>query len=141
MTPITTSMPFITAPTPFIVITILQIILAVGLINVWLVRFKKSTAYRGGSAQTLSDEFAVYGLPKWFMYIVGSLKIIIAIVLLVSAITPIFFWFAVYALGVLVVLMIGAVAMHIKVRDPLMKALPALAMLGMAIAALAMYLF
>jgi hypothetical protein len=37
--------------------------------------------------------------------------------------------------------MIGAVAMHIKVRDPLMKALPALAMLGMAIAALAMYLF
>lgn len=130
----------ITIPTPVpLIALILQVILGLGLINVWLVRFKKSTAYRGGSAQTLSDEFAVYGLPKWFMYVVGSLKIIIAVILLVSVVVPSLLGLAVYALGVLVILMIGAVAMHIKVRDPFIKMMPALAMLAMAIAALSVH--
>ena len=124
-----------------LIIPILQVLIALGLLNVWLLRFKKSTAYRGGSAQTLPDEFAVYGLPKWFMYIVGSLKIIIATILLVSVAMPSLFGLAVYALGVLALLMIGAVAMHIKVRDPLIKMLPAMVMLGMAIAVPAIYLF
>ena len=130
----------ITIPTPVPLITIiLQVILGLGLINVWLVRFKKSTAYRGGTAQTLSDEFAVYGLPKWFMYVVGSLKLSIAVILLVSVVVPSLLGLAVYALGVLVILMIGAVAMHIKVRDPFIKMMPALAMFTMAIAALSLH--
>jgi uncharacterized membrane protein YphA (DoxX/SURF4 family) len=56
-------------------IPILQIIVAVGLLNVWLLRFNRSTAYRGGQARSMPEEFAAYGLPGWFTYVVGALKV------------------------------------------------------------------
>lgn len=115
------------------IVPALQILIALGLLNVWLVRFKKPTAYRGGSAQTLPDEFAAYGLPKWFMYVVGFLKIAIAIIMIVTVFVPNFLWISVYAAMVLVVLMIGAIAMHIKVRDELKKMLPAISMLAVSL--------
>ncbi len=115
-----------------LIIPILQVLIALGLLNVWLVRFKKPTAYRGGSAQTLPDEFAAYGLPKWFMCVVGFLKIAIAIIMIVTVLMPNLLGLGVYAAAVLVVLMIGAIAMHIKVRDGLVKMLPAMGMLIMA---------
>lgn len=118
------------------IVPALQILIALGLLNVWLVRFKKPTAYRGGSAQTLSDEFAVYGLPIWFMYIVGFLKIAIAVIMIVTVFLPSLVWVTVYASMVLIVLMLGAITMHFKVRDPLIKTLPAAGMLAMAIGVL-----
>lgn len=110
-------------------LSLFQAIIALGLLNVWLIRFNKSTAYRGGEARTLLEEFAVYGLPAWFCYFVGVLKISAAIALLLGFIFP---KLVLPAAGLIVVLMIGAVAMHFKVKDSIKKAVPASAMLVMS---------
>ena len=115
-------------------IMVLQLIIAVGLINVWLLRFKKATDYRGGDATNMKEEFIAYGLPVWLMYFVGAMKISIAIMLIIS------FWveeLLVYNLVALAVLMIAAVFMHVKVKDPIKKSYPALSILFMI--ALIMY--
>ena len=65
-------------------IMILQLIISIGLINVWLFRFNKATEYRGSTAQNMKEEFIAYGLPEWSMYLVGFLKVAIAIMLIVS---------------------------------------------------------
>ncbi len=107
-------------------LTVLQVIAALGLLNVWLVRFNQSTKYRGGSASTMLEEFAAYGLPPWFTYAIGALKVGSALALLAGI------WFPplVFPAAALVsLLMVGALAMHAKVRDPLSKSMPALAML------------
>ena len=43
--------------------SIAQLIIALGILNVWLLRFNKATIYRGGSAKNMKEEFATYGLP------------------------------------------------------------------------------
>lgn len=114
---------------------LLQIIVGLGLLNVWLVRRGSSTSYRGGAAKTLQEEFATYGLPGFAFYLVGALKVGAALVLIAG----VFVALPVQAAAALVaVLMLGAVAMHFKVGDPLVKSLPAVLMLAMsaAIAAL-----
>ncbi len=105
-----------------IVSLIFQIVVALGLLNVWLLRFHKKTPFRGGAAQSMPEEFASYGLPKWSLWTVGGLKVICAVCLLAgiwvpALVTP--------AAGIVSLLMVGAVAMHFRVRDPLMKSLPA----------------
>ena len=105
--------------------------MALGLLNVWLVRAGSSTSYRGGNAQSLKEEFHAYGLPAWLFYIVGALKIGAAIALLVGLWVPALVQ---PAAGVVAMLMVGALAMHVKVKDPWMKALPAFLMLLMGIA-------
>ena len=114
---------------------ILQLIISVGLINVWLFRFNKVTEYRGGGGNNMKEEFQAYGLPIWLMYVVGFLKIAIAIMLIVSI------WIKElleYNLWLLSVLMFGAVLMHLKVKDPIKKSYPALSILFMI--ALILYL-
>lgn len=108
---------------------VLQIIVALGLLNVWLLRFNKSTQYRGGKAKNLKEEFAVYGLPPWFMYCVGALKVGSALALLAGLWIP---TLIAPAATLVVVLMLGALIMHIKVKDPVTKSLPAAAMLLMS---------
>lgn len=109
-----------------IVVQILQVIVAFGIVNVWLVRFEKSTAFRSGCAKNMREEFATYGLPAWFMYVVGFFKLLCAFGLLVGL------WYPEYtriaALG-LSFLMAGAVSMHMKAQDPLKKWVPAVIML------------
>lgn len=110
---------------------ILQVIVGLGLLNVWLFRSRSATAYRGGAATTLKEEFAAYGLPDAARYVVGGLKIAAAVILIAGV------WMALpvrIAAGVVAVLMVGALAMHVKVRDPLVKALPAALMLAMCLA-------
>ncbi len=110
---------------------LLQIVVGLGLLNVWLVRGGSSTSYRGGTAQTLQSEFAAYGLPGFAFYLVGALKIGAAVVLLAGV------WIALpvrAAAGLVAALMLGAIAMHLKVSDPLMKLLPAALMLAMSAA-------
>ena len=112
----------------------LQLIIAIGLINVWLLRFNKATEYRGGNAKNMKEEFAAYGLPIWLMYLVGAMKVAIAIMLIIS------FWIEqllVYNLIALAALMIAALLMHLKVKDPIKKSYPALSILFMI--ALIMY--
>ena len=115
-------------------IMILQLVIAIGLINVWLFRFNKVTEYRGGDAKNMEEEFAAYGLPIWLMYFVGATKVAIAVMLIVS------FWIEqllVYNLIALAALMIAALLMHVKVKDPIKKSYPALSILFMI--ALIMY--
>lgn len=111
--------------------TVLQIIVSLGLLNVWLLRCSKKSPYRGKGAANMRDEFAAYGLPAWAMWVTGTLKITIAIALIAGIWIP--FLIQPAAL-VLIVLMLGALAMHFKVKDPIKASIPALAMLVMAAA-------
>ncbi len=100
----------------------LQIVIAITLINVWLVHFSKPTKYRGKGAKNMLNEFKAYGLPTWFMYLVGISKLMIASFLIIGI------WFPIFVFPVTVLLaalMIGAIAMHIKVKDPFKRTLPA----------------
>jgi DoxX-like family len=113
----------------------LQLVVALGILNVWLVRSKMATPFRGGEAKSLREEFAVYGLPFWFMCVIGALKVGLALALLVAIWIHSLAQPAAIGMGVL---MLGAFAMHLKVKDPMQKALPSLAVLAMcAVIALA----
>jgi len=103
----------------------LQIFVALGIFNVWLLRYGKETKWRGGTAKNMKEEFLAYGLPVWFMVCIGIAKVSLAIGLLVGVWIPVVTKPAAAALAVL---MLGAVAMHVKVQDPVQRALPAIAM-------------
>lgn len=109
-----------------VISSVLQIIVGLGLLNVWLVRPRTSTAYRGGDAKSLKEEFAVYGLPDWAFYVVGALKVASAIALIVGVWVP---GIVRLPAAVVAVLMVGALVMHVKVKDPWSKSLPALSLL------------
>ncbi len=103
-------------------ITALQVIVGVSILNVWLVQYKKATRWRGGNATTLIEEFEVYGLPKWSLYIIGAFKIIFAILLIAGIWYPGLVSMAAVGLGMLLA---GSISMHLKVSDPLIKSFPA----------------
>jgi hypothetical protein len=105
---------------------ILQIVAGLGILNVWLLRFRKKTDYRGGNARSMTEEFAHYGLPGWSVYWIGFLKISAALGLLGGLIIHSLVLPSAFLLAAL---MVGALAMHIKVQDPAKKSLPALSML------------
>ena len=114
---------------------LLQVIMAGGLLNVWLLRFNKHTPFRGGSSKSIIEEFASYGLPSWFSYLIGALKISSALLLIAGIWVP----QLVLPVSILVSsLMIGAILMHLKIRDPLIKSLPALLMLILGISIILM---
>jgi uncharacterized membrane protein YphA (DoxX/SURF4 family) len=99
-----------------------MITVAAVVLNVWLFRFGKATIYRGGDATNMIEEFAVYGLNETMVYLVGGLKILAALGLLIGfynkkTITP--------AAGLMAILMVGAIVMHFKVGDEIIKFLPA----------------
>lgn len=116
---------------PISIPAILQVIVGLGLLNVWLLRAASATAYRGAAATTLKAEFAAYGLPVAALYVVGALKIAAAVILIAGVWMPLP---VSIAAGVVAVLMVGALAMHAKVGDRPMKFLPAALMLGMCLA-------
>ncbi len=111
--------------------TVFQIIVALALLNVWLLRFGKKTPYRGRGAESMRAEFVAYGLPLWFMWVTGALKIGVAAALLLGIWIPALVQPAAL---VLILLMLGAFVMHLKVKDPFKAAVPALVMLIMAVA-------
>ena len=109
---------------------ILNLVIAITLLNVWLIRYNKQTMYRGGDANSMSEEFSIYGLPKWFMYVVGSMKIIIAILLIVGVWVTSVNFYCYISLGIL---MLGAIIMHLKVKDKIIKSAPALSILTLVL--------
>jgi uncharacterized membrane protein HdeD (DUF308 family) len=109
---------------------VLQVVVGLVILNVWLVRANWSTGYRGGNAKSLKEEFSTYGLPVWFFYMTGVLKVSCALALLAGVWFP--FLVLPGALG-LAVLMAGAFMMHVKVKDPFQKAWPSLLMLALAL--------
>jgi uncharacterized membrane protein YphA (DoxX/SURF4 family) len=110
-----------------------QLVISLGIFNVWFLRFNKSTGYRAGSAGNMQQEFAAYGLPGWFMWVIGGLKVALAILLIIGIWMP---TLIVPAAGGMAVLMIGAIGMHLKVGDSLKKSLPASAMLLLSLIAM-----
>jgi len=109
----------------------LQLIVGLGILNVWIFRSGKSTPYRGGDAKNLREEFASYGLPFWFMCVIGVLKVGMALALLTAIWIHSLAQPAAIGLGLL---MLGALAMHLKVKDPIKKALPSIVVLAMCAA-------
>ncbi len=107
-----------------------KLIIAAGIVNVWILRFNKSTAYRGGSAASMKDEFATYGLSESVMKLVGFLKLLLAALLVIGIWVDVVVVPAAAGMGAL---MIGALAMHFKVGDPPMKSLPAFLMLVLSL--------
>ncbi len=110
--------------------TVAQIIIALGIYNVWFIRYDKDTSWRGGDATNMNEEFAHYGLPQYLVYVVGFFKLTFATMLV----------FGLYysnlvkpaAVG-MAILMAFAIAMHLKSRDPLRKSLPASSILMLSI--------
>ncbi len=106
----------------YYVIVALQVIVGLSLLNVWLVQYNKPTKYRGGDAQNILEEFKIYGLPEWSCYVVGTIKVMLALLLIAGI------WFPALkqpaALG-LAILLAGSILMHVKIKDPLIKSFPA----------------
>lgn len=102
--------------------TLAQIFIALAMFDVWLLRYDKPQRARGGDAKTMAEEFAVYGLPAWFRNVIRALKLASGTLMIVGI------WYdqaAFVAGATLVLLMGGAIVMHIKVSDPLYKSIPA----------------
>ncbi len=111
-------------------IIICQIVAAAGLLNVWLLRANRATEYRGADAKNMREEFAAYGLPAWMVAVVGVLKVGAALALIVGI------WYRLLVLPaalLICVLMLGALAMHVRIHDPLRKSAPAAGMLALAL--------
>lgn len=108
----------------------IKVFIFISIINVWLVRFNKPTSWRGGQALNMRQEFKSYGLSETVMYLVGGLKVLSALLLLVSIWSPVLTW---PAASIMAVLMFGAIVMHLKVKDPLKKSFPAISFLMLSI--------
>lgn len=109
-----------------LLVQVCQVVVALVVANVWLVRAGRATPYRGGSARTLREEFAVYGLPEWAMPVVRVFKLSFAAMLLAGLFVPVLTQVGAFGMAAF---MLGAVAMHVKVKDDLKKAMPATIML------------
>ncbi len=106
---------------------------ALWLLNVWFNRFNKDTGYRGGDATNMREEFEEYGLSETTMYAVGATKVSLAILMLIGLFVP---KIARPASIGLATMMLGAIGMHVKVKDPLKRAIPAISVFtGAAVAA------
>ena len=101
---------------------IIKLVVGLSILNVWLLNRNKSTPWRAKNASNMQEEFAVYGLSKSMMVIVGTLKCFCAVLLLISIFYTGVEW--VGAAGI-AMLMAAAISMHIKVNDPPKKSLPA----------------
>lgn len=109
----------------------LKLTVGLSILNVWLIRRGKPTPFRGGAASNIKEEFAAYGLPSWFMVVIGTVKVVLSIGLLASI------WFplleTVSSLGI-AFLMAGAVSMHLRIGDPVKKSIPAALFLTLSLA-------
>ena len=115
-----------------ILVIIIKVIILLSILKVWLFNYNKSSPWRGGEANSMKQEFANYGLPDWMLPTIGVLKVGLAIILFISI------WFpSVEVLGGygIAILMLGAIAMHVKIGDPIKKSLPAFLFLVLAVLA------
>ena len=121
---------------------IIKLIIGLGLINVWVLRYNKKTEYRGGTANNMLEEFHSYGLSRSFMFLIGFFKISLSLVLILSVlISDLTFGFlgginlssiVFYGLCLMSVVMVGSILMHLKINDPFKKSIPAFLMFLMS---------
>ncbi len=108
---------------------IAQTAAALWILDVWFRRFDKDTGYRGGNATNMREEFEEYGLSERVMYVVGGAKVSLAVMMLAGHALPKLVRPASTGLAVL---MLGAVGMHVKVKDPVKRAMPAITVLTLS---------
>jgi hypothetical protein len=102
---------------------------ALWILNVWFNRFNKDTGYRGGSASNMREEFEEYGFSKNQMYAVGATKVTLATLMLAGHAVPKLVRPASTGLALF---MVGAIGMHVKVKDPIKRSLPAITVLTLS---------
>lgn len=107
-----------------------QIIVGISILNVWLIQYKTATRWRGGNATTILEEFKEYGLSSTLCYVVGFLKVTLAILLITAIWYPALKQPAAFSLATL---LLGSIAMHFKIKDPLLKSFPAALFLVMCL--------
>jgi uncharacterized membrane protein YphA (DoxX/SURF4 family) len=106
-----------------------QIVVALGIFNVWILRRNRPTPYRPDGAGNMEEEFRRYGLPDWVRVAVGFTKVSLAVLLLVGVLfTPL----AVGAATLMALLMVSALIAHVRVGDPWVKSMPAFVMLTLS---------
>jgi len=103
-------------------VIVAKLIIFVSILNVWFFRVRRGTRWRGGNAGSMREEFKVYGLSETMMNMIGALKVLAALGLVLSIWLP---YLAIPSSAAMGFLMIGAIWMHLKIRDPLSKSLPA----------------
>ena len=105
--------------------------ISIVIVAVWIFRPKLETNYRAGNAKNIFEEFEVYGLPHWSVYVIGGTKISLAIMLVVGIWYSPIVQYAALGMGIL---MAGAIICHLKTKgDPLSRVTPASLMLLMCI--------
>jgi uncharacterized membrane protein YphA (DoxX/SURF4 family) len=114
----------------YILHIICQLIIGLGILNVWFLRPQKKTSYRAGNTSSLKEEFAAYGLPASMFLIVGILKVGAALALLAGIFVS---ELVMPAAMIMTGLMVGAVIMHMKVKDPPKKLMPAAFLLALSL--------
>ena len=108
---------------------IAQTVAALWILNVWFIRFNKDTGYRGGGATNMQEEFEEYGFSKNQMYAVGAAKVSLATLMLAGHAVP---KLVRPASAGLAMFMVGAVGMHIKVKEPIKRSMPAITVLALS---------
>ena len=105
---------------PETMITVCKVFLSVSLFFVWVVRY-----------DSITKEFDHYKLPEWFRDFVGILKLSFSVMILYNNNELVM----VGCMGI-IVLMVGAIGTHIRVKNPLHKTIPAVTVLGLCAAIL-----
>ncbi len=80
-------------------------------------------ASKVGNTQEMVQVFSSFGLPVWFMYLIGCIEIIGGLMLLVPALTG----FSAFGLTII---MVGALSCHLMFT-PISQGIPAIIALGM----------
>ena len=111
-------------------IYIFQVVIALSVIRVWTMNFNKPSRWRGGGARNMKEEFMVYGLPSWVMYSVGTLKVTFSVGLLAGLWIPEVVKFSASGIAIM---MFFAIIMHVKIKDPLIRSIPAITFMVLSI--------
>ena len=93
-----------------ILFSVSKVLLSVSLFYVWVVRY-----------ENIKKEFIDYELPPWLRDLVGILKLSFSIMIISNDKNLV--WIG--SMGI-IVLMIGALATHFKVKNPFQKMIPAI---------------
>jgi hypothetical protein len=105
----------------------LSLLVSIIVLSAWSFRLNQPSVFRGGNAENMSEEFAIYGLSDSVMISVGVVKIILALLLLVGGlkypalIKP--------SAAAMALFMIGAVYFHVSISDGIIPTLPAASLL------------
>ena len=111
-------------------LTFFQLIIALSVIRVWTMNFNKPSRWRGGGAKNMKEEFIAYGLPSWIMYLVGTLKVVFSIGLIAGLWIPELVKFSASGIAIM---MFFAIVMHVKVKDPISRSIPAITFLILSV--------